>query len=274
RNLTASFDAVNIRGISRFCHGSVDTPVDGVDTGSEFLKLFHEIRCVDTASGSVDTRPSIQKTRFAHMGQCVDTLSGSVDTLRLNFHLKIHLDMWPPRDQWDWSWIMFPRTLRLLMDIWGYKYPCVWYSKGIPRKSKPRAFWKRARRAGKRHLHPQKQSSAAKGRRRRRREGAHDCSSAGPEGDPAESVFGQSVKFSGESVYSPIRSPTASSSVLEAGEKEGDTSVTAASRGIGKSSSIFSAFPQWQEGVSSLREGTWWYRMLEVSGEVLEVREQ
>ncbi|MQM11295.1 hypothetical protein Taro_044200 [Colocasia esculenta] len=42
----------------------------------------------------------------------------------------------------------------------------------------------------------------------------------------------------------------------------------------GSRSGIFSAFPQWQEGVSSLREGTWWFRMLEVGGEVLEVREQ
>ncbi|MQL83556.1 hypothetical protein Taro_016049, partial [Colocasia esculenta] len=33
---------VVLYGIPRFCHGSVDTPIDGVDTGSEFLKLFHE----------------------------------------------------------------------------------------------------------------------------------------------------------------------------------------------------------------------------------------
>ncbi|MQM11849.1 hypothetical protein Taro_044759 [Colocasia esculenta] len=77
------------------------------------------------------------------------------------------------------------------MDIWGYKYPCLWHSKAIPRKSKPRAFWKKGGRPGKRDLHPEEQSSAAKGRRRRRRGGARDCSSAGPEGDPAESmVFG------------------------------------------------------------------------------------
>ncbi|MQL68687.1 hypothetical protein Taro_000949 [Colocasia esculenta] len=188
----------------------VDTPIDGVDIGSESLKLFHEdkVKCVDTVPGSVDTRPSLQKTQLPDWDSvstqpvaCADTLSGSVDTLRLNFHLKIHLDTWPPRDQWDWSWIICPRTLRLLMDIWGYKYPCVWYSKAIPRKTRPRAFWKKGRRAGKRHLHLEEQRSAAKGRRRRRREGAHDCSSAGLEGDPAESVFGQSVKFSGESVY-------------------------------------------------------------------------
>ncbi|MQL68681.1 hypothetical protein Taro_000963 [Colocasia esculenta] len=52
--------------ISRFCHGSVDTPIDGVDTVSEFLKLFHEIRvkCVDTVHGRVDTRPSSQQTQL------------------------------------------------------------------------------------------------------------------------------------------------------------------------------------------------------------------
>ncbi|MQM10723.1 hypothetical protein Taro_043621 [Colocasia esculenta] len=47
-------------GVYRFCHGSVDTPIDGVDTGSESLKLFHEnrVKCVDTVHGRVDTRPS------------------------------------------------------------------------------------------------------------------------------------------------------------------------------------------------------------------------
>ncbi|MQM00857.1 hypothetical protein Taro_033605 [Colocasia esculenta] len=45
---------------------SVDTPIDGVDTGSESLKLFHEdrVKCVDTAPGSVDTRPSSQETQL------------------------------------------------------------------------------------------------------------------------------------------------------------------------------------------------------------------
>ncbi|MQL70339.1 hypothetical protein Taro_002662 [Colocasia esculenta] len=44
---------------------SVDTPIDGVDTGSEPLKPFHEdrVKCVDTAPGSVDTRPSSQETQ-------------------------------------------------------------------------------------------------------------------------------------------------------------------------------------------------------------------
>ncbi|MQM14977.1 hypothetical protein Taro_047913, partial [Colocasia esculenta] len=56
----------NAGRISRFCHGSVDTPIDGVDTGSESLKLFHEnrVKCVDTVLGSVDTRSSLQKTQL------------------------------------------------------------------------------------------------------------------------------------------------------------------------------------------------------------------
>ncbi|MQM20373.1 hypothetical protein Taro_053391 [Colocasia esculenta] len=88
-------------GISRFCHGSVDTPIDGVDTGSESLKLFHENRGVDTVPGSVNTRPSFQKTLFGQLGQCVDTLSGSVDTLRLKFQLMIfsgHVATWGSRE--------------------------------------------------------------------------------------------------------------------------------------------------------------------------------
>ncbi|MQL76564.1 hypothetical protein Taro_008953 [Colocasia esculenta] len=52
--------------VYRFCHGSVDTPIDGVDTGSESLKVFHEdrVKCVDTVPGSVDTSPSLQKTQL------------------------------------------------------------------------------------------------------------------------------------------------------------------------------------------------------------------
>ncbi|MQL74701.1 hypothetical protein Taro_007074, partial [Colocasia esculenta] len=52
--------------VYRFCHGSVDTPIDGVDTGSESLKVFHEdrVKCVDTAPGSVDTSPRFQKTQL------------------------------------------------------------------------------------------------------------------------------------------------------------------------------------------------------------------
>ncbi|MQM13532.1 hypothetical protein Taro_046456 [Colocasia esculenta] len=155
-----------------------------------FMVGSNEEQGVDTVPGSVDTRPSFQKTLFAQLGRCVDTLSGSVDTLRLKFQLMIFLDTWPLGDQWNLSRFLCPRTLRLLMDIWGYKYPCVWYSKAIPRKIKPKAFWKKGRRVGKRDLHPEEQSSAAKGRRRRKRGGARDCSSANQEGDPAESVLG------------------------------------------------------------------------------------
>ncbi|MQL87216.1 hypothetical protein Taro_019751 [Colocasia esculenta] len=47
-------------------HGSVDTPTDGVDTGHQSLKQIHEnrVHCVDTVPGSVDTRPSLQKTHL------------------------------------------------------------------------------------------------------------------------------------------------------------------------------------------------------------------
>ncbi|MQM02826.1 hypothetical protein Taro_035596 [Colocasia esculenta] len=44
----------------------VDTPIDGVDTGYQSLKQFHEdkVHCVDTVPDSVDTRPSLQKTQL------------------------------------------------------------------------------------------------------------------------------------------------------------------------------------------------------------------
>ncbi|MQL91197.1 hypothetical protein Taro_023800 [Colocasia esculenta] len=52
--------------VYRFCHGSVDTPIDGVDIETESLKVFHEdrVKCVDTALGSVDTSPRFQKTQL------------------------------------------------------------------------------------------------------------------------------------------------------------------------------------------------------------------
>ncbi|MQL68797.1 hypothetical protein Taro_001084 [Colocasia esculenta] len=64
--LDLSSVAARLRGVYRFCHGSVDTPIDGVDTGSESLKVFHEdrVKCVDTAPGSVDTSPRFQKTQL------------------------------------------------------------------------------------------------------------------------------------------------------------------------------------------------------------------
>ncbi|MQL82144.1 hypothetical protein Taro_014606 [Colocasia esculenta] len=68
--------------LSRFCHGSVDTPIDGVDTGSESLKLFHEdrVKCVDIAPSSVDTRPSLQKTQLPDWDS-VSTQPVAVSTL-------------------------------------------------------------------------------------------------------------------------------------------------------------------------------------------------
>ncbi|MQM02893.1 hypothetical protein Taro_035664 [Colocasia esculenta] len=63
-----------------------------------YLLLF---MCVDTASGSVDTRPISQKIFFAQLGQCVDTLNGSVDTLRLklkNVNLSGHVAAWGSRE--------------------------------------------------------------------------------------------------------------------------------------------------------------------------------
>ncbi|MQL83059.1 hypothetical protein Taro_015550, partial [Colocasia esculenta] len=47
-------------------HGSVDTPIDGVDTGYHSLKQFHKdrVQCVNTVPGSVDTRRSLQKTQL------------------------------------------------------------------------------------------------------------------------------------------------------------------------------------------------------------------
>ncbi|MQM07267.1 hypothetical protein Taro_040104 [Colocasia esculenta] len=122
----------------KFCHGSVDTLTTGLDTGFQTLRKNDEekVKCVDTASSGVDTRPSSQRTQLT----------------------RSHA------------------------------------------RQEPRAFWEKGRRAGKWHLHPEEQSSAAKGRRRRRRirrrkrrEEARDCRSVDPEGDRAESVFGQSV---------------------------------------------------------------------------------
>ncbi|MQM11467.1 hypothetical protein Taro_044374 [Colocasia esculenta] len=57
---------VSTLGTYNFCHGSVDTPIGGVDTGSESLKQFREdrVKCVDTAPGSVDTSPRFQKTQL------------------------------------------------------------------------------------------------------------------------------------------------------------------------------------------------------------------
>ncbi|MQL77077.1 hypothetical protein Taro_009490, partial [Colocasia esculenta] len=82
--------------VYRFCHGSVDTPIDGVDTGSESLKVFHEdrVKCVDTTPGvyrfchgsvdtpidGVDTGSESLKVFHEDRVKCVDTAPGSVDT--------------------------------------------------------------------------------------------------------------------------------------------------------------------------------------------------
>ncbi|MQL68444.1 hypothetical protein Taro_000747, partial [Colocasia esculenta] len=108
-----------------------------------------KVKCVDTASSGVDTKPSSQRTQLtglysvstqpqvvcvdtsgpsqrtnsASLGQYVDTLLGQVDTLRKLFHFKFHLDMWHSRVHMDPSWIMCPCTPRVLLDTLGYKYP-------------------------------------------------------------------------------------------------------------------------------------------------------
>ncbi|MQM10599.1 hypothetical protein Taro_043495, partial [Colocasia esculenta] len=102
--------------VYRFCHGSVDTPIDGVDTGSESLKVFHEdrVKCVDTAPGSVDTSPRFQKTQLPDWDSCVDTLPGGVDTLRLklkNVNFSGHVAAWELRDLTKVSVPMHPKAL-------------------------------------------------------------------------------------------------------------------------------------------------------------------
>ncbi|MQM23749.1 hypothetical protein Taro_056816, partial [Colocasia esculenta] len=61
--------------ITHFCHGGVDTPLGGADTGSESLKQFHEnrVHCVDTVLGSVDTSPRFQKIQLPDWDSSVDT---------------------------------------------------------------------------------------------------------------------------------------------------------------------------------------------------------
>ncbi|MQM14047.1 hypothetical protein Taro_046976 [Colocasia esculenta] len=106
-------------GVYRFCHGSVDTPTTGVDTGFQTLRQNDEekVKCVDTASSGVDTRPSSQRTQLTGLysvstqPQVVSTLdpvprgpvcqTGTVDTLQKLFHFKFHLDTWPVGVQGD-----------------------------------------------------------------------------------------------------------------------------------------------------------------------------
>ncbi|MQL81352.1 hypothetical protein Taro_013804, partial [Colocasia esculenta] len=74
------------QGISRFCHGSVDTVPGSVDTSvsTQSQTVSTQSQVVSTlVQDSVDTSLSSQKNSFAEMGQCVDTLLGGVDTLQL-----------------------------------------------------------------------------------------------------------------------------------------------------------------------------------------------
>ncbi|MQL97936.1 hypothetical protein Taro_030631 [Colocasia esculenta] len=53
-------------GVYRFCHGSVDTPTTGEDTGFHTLRQNdkEKVKCVDTALSGVDTSPSSQRTEL------------------------------------------------------------------------------------------------------------------------------------------------------------------------------------------------------------------
>ncbi|MQL75993.1 hypothetical protein Taro_008377, partial [Colocasia esculenta] len=66
----------------RFCHGSVDTPTTGVNTGFQTLRQNDEekVKCVDTASSGVDTSPSSLRTQLTDL-YCVSTQPQVVSTL-------------------------------------------------------------------------------------------------------------------------------------------------------------------------------------------------
>ncbi|MQL74721.1 hypothetical protein Taro_007066, partial [Colocasia esculenta] len=72
--------------VYRFCHGSVDTPTTGVDTGFQTLRQNDEekVKCVDTASSGVDTRPSSQRTQLTGL-YSVSTQPQVVSTLDLTY---------------------------------------------------------------------------------------------------------------------------------------------------------------------------------------------
>ncbi|MQM01311.1 hypothetical protein Taro_034066 [Colocasia esculenta] len=69
-------------GIYKFCHGSVDTPTTGVDTGfqtqGKMMKKWSS--GVDTGSSSVDTSPSSQRTQLTVLDS-VSTQPEVVSTL-------------------------------------------------------------------------------------------------------------------------------------------------------------------------------------------------
>ncbi|MQL81906.1 hypothetical protein Taro_014374 [Colocasia esculenta] len=75
-------DWQEVYGVYRFCHGSVDIPTTGVDTGFQTLRQNDEekVKCVDTASSGVDTSPSSQRTQLTSL-YCASTQSQVVSTL-------------------------------------------------------------------------------------------------------------------------------------------------------------------------------------------------
>ncbi|MQL80877.1 hypothetical protein Taro_013330 [Colocasia esculenta] len=66
----------------------------------------------------------------------------------------------------------------------------------------------------------------------------------------------------------------ACSYVPVAGQEESSVPGTAISSNNQRCTGTFSTFPWCEEGVSPLREDTWWYRVLDDCGKVLEVRKQ
>ncbi|MQM02671.1 hypothetical protein Taro_035446 [Colocasia esculenta] len=64
------------------------------------------------------------------------------------------------------------------------------------------------------------------------------------------------------------------SCVPASGQEESSVPGTAASCNIQQCTGTFSTFPWCEEGVSPLREDTWWFRVLDDCGKVLEVRKQ
>ncbi|MQM00996.1 hypothetical protein Taro_033745 [Colocasia esculenta] len=69
-------------GVYKFCHGSVDTLTTGVDTGFQTLRQNDEekVKCVDTASSGVDTRPNSRRTQLTSL-YSVSTQPQVVSTL-------------------------------------------------------------------------------------------------------------------------------------------------------------------------------------------------
>ncbi|MQM16478.1 hypothetical protein Taro_049437 [Colocasia esculenta] len=66
----------------------------------------------------------------------------------------------------------------------------------------------------------------------------------------------------------------ASSDIPAVGQEESGVPDTAATSGRRQFSGTFCTFPWCEERVSPLWEDSWWYRVLDDYGQVLEVREQ